>query len=103
MLTEGDGTTLEHEPVAIQGHPVYSRYDVGIEEDSLCLYTLYWMAGCHNCRPTRALAVFVATWLRGLAIALIVTGSLANAVNCGMLKLLLAGELVTFIAGCMES
>ena len=86
--------------VATLGH--HGGYDTDLREDSLCLYVTFWAVGCHSCRLTRALLVFLATWLRGLAVAVVATGSLANALSCGTIWILGAGEAVAFIAAIVD-
>ena len=96
------------QPVAIQGrahrpNPAEEDgYETDLEDDSLCIYLTYWAVGCHACRLTRMVAVFMATWLRGLAITVIATGNLARALDCGTGWVLGAGELVTFVAALID-
>ena len=81
---------------------MHDRYEIDLDEDSLCVYVGYWLAGCQGCRPSRLLGVFIATWLRGLAMAAVATGSLGRALDCRTLWILVAGEVATFAAACCE-
>ena len=98
----------EEAPVAIRGGADLRgldqerEYGTDLEEDSLCIYLVYCAVGCHACRLTRALAVFMATWLRGLAVPVIATGNLARALACGTTWILGAGELITFVAALVD-
>ena len=95
-------TLIELQPVALQAEVVEERYETDIQEDSLCLYLTYWIVGCHGCKLSRAMAAFMATWFRGLSIALVATGSLRRALDSGTLWILLAGELLTFIVAWVD-
>ena len=76
----------------------YVSYDVDLDEESLCIYLTYAAFGCQQWRPSWALAAFVATWLRGLGLIAVATGSVRSAVDCGTGWVLFAGEVVTALA-----
>ena len=76
----------------------YVSYDVDLDEESLCIYLLYVLFGCQQWRPSWALAAFVVTWLRGLGLVAVATGSVRSAVDCGTGWVLFAGEVVTAVA-----
>lgn len=94
---------IELQPVAMQAEVVHEEYEMPFEEASLFLYLTYALGGCHGCRLSRVLAAFMATWLRGLALAVVVTGSVSSALDAGILWLLIAGELISLTVGWADA
>jgi hypothetical protein len=62
------------------------------DEGSLCMHLGYWALCGTRCDVGRLLDLFLVTWLRGLGIGAIATGSLAAVTGLGTLWLVAAGE-----------